>query len=121
MRGVNRLRKSSWLLPAVLAALVLRALIPAGFMPGAAGPSMVAVMCSFPDRTELIEIAQGDTGATMESHCDFCLAPMLGATPCFAILVARDVPADSPLPVFEDPVSRHALARAQIPRAPPLA
>lgn len=127
---MNRLRSfaNDYLLPLVISALVLRALIPAGFMPGAGeGFSITAALCNAPStgapRSEIIEIPGADVPLTAAAmHCDFCLAPVSGsafASPalqtCEKILVA-------PLPARVDaPVSRFALARAQIPRAPPLA
>jgi hypothetical protein len=124
IRAVNRLRAFSneYLLPLLLGALVLRALIPAGFMPGTgAGFSLTAMLCNAPAtgvRFETIEIP----GTAVASHCDYCMVPVLGTgftaptiqkpiATSFRILPQR----------LDAPHSRFALQRAQIPRAPPLA
>src|SRR5687768_3823222 len=117
MRGVHRLRNHSWLLPAVLAALVLRALIPAGFMP-ATGFGLVATMCSLSDRSETIEIPGAEIPGP-DSHCESCLVPMMGAAPAFGLATPPAITTDMPQPASQAPIARHALARAQIPRAPP--
>ncbi|MDF3018752.1 MAG: hypothetical protein K0Q92_55 [Steroidobacteraceae bacterium] len=127
---MNRLRTlaNDYLLPLVISALVLRALIPAGFMPGTGeGLSLTAAMCNAPStgapRAEIIEIPGADapmTAAVM--HCDFCLVPVLGAAFASPALQASERILSVPLPARADaPVSRFALSRAQIPRAPPLA
>jgi hypothetical protein len=123
-RAVNRLRAFSndYLLPLVLGALVLRALIPVGFMPGmSTGFSLTALLCNAPAtgaRTETIEIP----GAITAAHCDYCVVPVLGAGVTVPTVSAG--PAVSvliPPRRLATPHSRFALARAQIPRAPPLA
>jgi hypothetical protein len=130
---VNRLRSFAhdYLLPLVISALVLRALIPAGFMPGhGAGLSLTATLCNTPSQpdsgraeTEVIEIAgSGMPSGVGAMHCDFCLVPVLGAVytfPPFAPPAA--ISADSSAERPDAPPSRFALDRAQIPRAPPLA
>jgi hypothetical protein len=125
---VNRFRSIArhQLLPFVLGALVLRALIPAGFMPGpSAGLSLVAMMCASPAPgaagTELIEIP-GGMPVSSHSHCDFCGLPMLGAPDAAVQLPSSPAIEFHSLPErVNAPHSRFALARAQIPRAPPLA
>jgi hypothetical protein len=126
---VNRLRTlaTDYLLPLVISALVLRALIPVGFMAGGgAGFSLTAAMCNTPStgtaRAETIEIPGDAPVAAAGMQCDFCLAPVLGAAcppgalqaPAEIDFVPVTARADAPMPRF-------ALDRAQIPRAPPLA
>jgi hypothetical protein len=130
---VNRLRAfyQDCLLPMVIGALVLRALIPAGFMPGDGNAlSITATLClpagpvgpvgPLDDnaRTEQIEIP----GAGHTAHCEYCVSPASGP-PVFPatahIPPASDV--DIPPAQTEAPHSRFALDRAQIPRAPPRA
>ena len=127
---MNRLRTlaNDYLLPLVISALVLRALIPAGFMPGTGeGFSLTAAMCNAPStgapRVEIIEIPGADAPlATATMHCDFCLVPVLGAAFASPALKTSEKILSVPLPARVDaPVSRFALSRAQIPRAPPLA
>jgi hypothetical protein len=104
-------------LPLVLAALVLRALIPAGFMSGGPGSSLVVSMCAPSAGTETIEIP----GAPPElsTHCDFCFAPVLGAAPAFAASVAPAINMATPLPGAQAADTRHRLVRAQSSRGPP--
>ena len=126
---MNRLRTlaNDYLLPLVISALVLRALIPAGFMPGTGeGFSLTAAMCNAPatgaPRAEIIEIPGADAPQAAAMHCDFCLVPVLGAAFVSPALQTSDKILSVALPPGVDaPVSRFALSRAQIPRAPPLA
>lgn len=127
---MNRLRTfaNDYLLPLVISALVLRALIPAGFMPGAGeGFSLSAAMCNAPStgapRSETIEIPGADAPtAAAAMHCDFCLVPVLGAAFSLPTVQPPAAIAFVSLPARTDaPVSRFALDRAQTPRAPPLA
>lgn len=121
---MNRLRALSqdYLLPLLLGALVLRALIPAGFMPGTgAGFSLTAMLCNAPAgdaRSETIEIP----GAITAAHCDYCVVPVLGASLTVpALSPGRTLFTSIPQRLLPAPHSRFALIRAQIPRAPPLA
>ena len=128
MPAVNRFRSIArhQLLPFVIGALVLRALIPLGFMPGpSAGLSLAAMMCASPAPgsagTELIEIP-GGMPASSHAHCDFCGLPLLGVPNAETQSDARAAIELQPLPErVSAPHTRYALARAQIPRAPPLA
>ena len=127
MRAVNRLRAifREQVLPFVIGALVLRALIPVGFMPGpGSNLSLAAMLCAPPGLiagTELIEIP-GGMPASGHSHCDFCGLPMLGALPVDTQLASPDTIESTPVPSRVDaPHSRFALERAQTPRAPPRA
>jgi hypothetical protein len=114
-------------LPLVIGALVLRALIPVGFMPGpVAGLSLVAMMCAAPAPgagagEEIIEVP-GGTAIGHGAHCGFCGLPLLGVAFAFANLSAPVAIEFHSLPGRADaPQPRFALERAQIPRAPPLA
>jgi len=125
---VNRLRAAAheYLLPLVISGLILRALIPAGFMPGGA-TLLTAALCNAPltgeTRYETLSIPEGEFPAGMaKMHCDFCLAPLWA--PAFAVptLARADAIGFQILPEgAEAPAPRFALQRAQIPRAPPLA
>jgi hypothetical protein len=112
---VNRFRNLDFrcsVMPFVLAALALRALIPAGFMPGASEPfGFTAMLCSpgvvggTSDAIERFELP-ASPGAHSPSHCDFCVAPMLGAPPAMeGTRLAQ--------------VSNHSPDRAPSARAPP--
>lgn len=125
---MNRLRHLAhdYLLPLVISALVLRALIPVGFMPG--GSSLLtAALCNAPAgdeaRTETLAIPDPAMPAgAAKMHCDFCLAPIWGATHALPTLTQAEAIAFEVLPGRADaPPSRFARDRAQIPRAPPLA
>jgi hypothetical protein len=127
---VNRLRSIShdYLLPLIIGALMLRALIPVGFMPGSgAGTSLTAALCNAPATgnagTEVIQIPDGEIPMGMGgAHCDYCLVPMLGAAYSPPSLEPPAAITFEPLAErVEAPASRFALQRAQIPRAPPLA
>jgi hypothetical protein len=103
-------------LPWVLGALVLRALIPVGLMPGST--SLSAMLCGSQARSERIEIP----GGAPPAHCDDCLLPMLGAPPTPAAALSASPPGDDLAVIAPiDPHSRFALVRAQSPRAPPAA
>jgi hypothetical protein len=74
-------------MPFVLAALALRALIPAGFMPGSSEAfGFTALLCSPQSAvegrvaTERFEVP-ASPGAHSRPHCDFCVASPLGAPP----------------------------------------
>jgi hypothetical protein len=105
-------------MPLLLAALVLRVLIPTDVMPsmGGDGMSVSSSMCStVPGRSELIEIP----AESAKPHCDRCLLTLPFEGPyAFQTLDfrARELPL-SPELVSQLPES--PLARAQSARAPP--
>jgi hypothetical protein len=107
-------------MPFVLAALALRALIPAGFMPGSVdGIAFTAMLCAplTPGATERIELPAPNAQA--QAHCDFCVSPLLGALP--AAQGAR-LPVGAiwfaPRSLLAQ-ISSHAPDRAPSARAPP--
>jgi hypothetical protein len=129
---VNRFRNLDFrcsVMPLVLAALALRALIPAGFMPGTGeGFGFLAMLCA----PQIAGQTAEDPRAAMERfelpaspaahaqpHCDFCVSPPLGAPP--AMEGARiPVQAPSLAPVsFLAQISSHSPDRAPSARAPP--
>jgi hypothetical protein len=101
-------------LPWVLGALLLRAMIPMGFMP-AEGTALAVAMCSTQGVAEEIEIP----GVTLEMQCDYCLTSALAAAPAISTAPAIAPRVAPPGRAFENPHSRFALVRAQTPRAPP--
>jgi hypothetical protein len=128
MRGVNRLRSLShdYLLPLVIGALALRALIPVGFMPGDGNALLISAMLCLPAgapadanaRSEQIEIP----GAAHAQHCEYCGLPL--AAPAFPPpMLDTRVAGVFEIPQLgtQAPHPRFALDRAQIPRAPPAA
>jgi hypothetical protein len=118
MRRLRSLRLRSNLIPLLLAVFVLRALIPAGFMPGSAmGLSLSASMCSTqPGKSETLELPGGDTPA----HCEYCVAPLLGAPlePICLEGLGLAIPQAS-LTQSHSQIPESLLARAQSARAPP--
>jgi hypothetical protein len=114
------MRFRAYALPLLLAALTLRGLIPFDVAPSAQGFTLQASMCS-QDRgkTEIIEVP-GEKPVV--SHCEYCVAPLLGAPP---LAISRPTP---PTPIAflcaEQPESvafASPLPRAQSARAPPFA
>jgi hypothetical protein len=126
MRRVNRLRNLDLrhsVMPFVLAALALRALIPAGFMPGSSdGFAFTAMLCaplSAPDAPRAKERIEFPGVPHAQAHCDFCVSPLLGAAPAMdgARILAGSI---SFAPVsFAAQISTHAPDRAPSARAPP--
>jgi hypothetical protein len=114
---LRSLRLRSNILPVVLAALVLRAMIPAGFMPGStAGVTLTASMCSaLPGQSETIEI-EGEHG---KPHCEYCVATPLGAAPALAAANVSTMAAGTQPPTSVSQTGKSLLARAQTARAPP--
>ena len=127
---MNRLRTLArdYLLPLVIGALVLRALIPVGFMPGgSAGFSLTATLCEVPGAvtpgTETIKVpGVGMPADTHTAHCDYCVVPLMGTAFVLPALPPAAAIGFEPRRAHANaPASRFALERAQIPRAPPLA
>lgn len=116
-RAVNRLasQRRHSILPFVLAALVLRALTPAGFMPAGDFRFMNA-LCSTqaPGRVES-SLPAGKPAA----HCEYCVAPLAGGTPAFNPAVVAQAAVFIDAPVSVAPVV--AVTPAHVPgaRAPP--
>ena len=118
MKLLRSLRFRSNLMPLLLAALVLRVLIPTDVMPSD-GMSLKSSLCStVPGRSERIEIPD----ASPKPHCDRCLlsppfdAPYASLNFGFARTV--QVPL---LPEQSSQLPEFPLARAQSARAPPRA
>jgi hypothetical protein len=103
-------------LPWVVGALVLRAMIPMGFMP-AEGTTLGAVLCSTQGlQTEQIEIP----GPPSSMQCDFCLLPAFAAPPA-ATAGGMGAAQDSLLSQAHEALPhRFSLDRAQSARAPPV-
>jgi hypothetical protein len=121
VKRLRTLRLRYWIVPAVLAALAARALMPVGFMSvsGGDGISATIAMCSRDEtRREQVEIPGGQRPAEHRPHCEYCLAPLLG-TP-FAQIDYR-APAVTPaLPVpVDEQLASSPLRRSQEARAPP--
>jgi hypothetical protein len=120
---VKRIRSLDYrhsVLPFVLAALALRALIPAGFMAEATGSlTFAAQLCSTlnPGKRGTIELP----GESAASHCERCLAPSLGTALAYASPRLPDArPVASPTDSSAQ-ISTHPPTRAPTARGPPLA
>jgi hypothetical protein len=104
-------------MPLLLAALVLRVLIPSDLMMGAMGPaSLMASMCATASggKIEKIELPGG-----RQLHCEYCAAPPPGAPPA---LLAVTSPVLATATAFRADVAQvevSTLFRAQSARAPP--
>ena len=118
VRSLRSIRIRSYVLPILLGALTLRFLIPAGFMPASGGMTLTVAMCSAAgEQQETLKIP----GDSAKPHCDHCTAPSL-ASP-LAPINYRNFTAFTQLPLLpadESQIPEVPLARAQIPRAPPL-
>ncbi len=116
MKIWRSVRVRSYVLPLLLGALALRVLIPAGFMPGSDGMTLMSSMCSTDSKSELIEIP----GEPATPHCDLCVMPSVGPpfSP-FNIAGPAQVSQLALLPLHESQIPEAPLPRAQIPRGPP--
>jgi hypothetical protein len=124
MPRVNRLRTLRLrhaVMPFVLAALALRALIPAGFMPGAVESfAFVSAICAPMNAgaTERFELP-ADPGTHAQNHCEFCVLPLLGAPPSPATLAQTRVAPDRARSRLTAQVAARSPDRAPSARAPP--
>jgi len=106
----------TWVLPLLLAALVSRALMPAGFMASNAGLTFTVEMCSLDkDRREQLQIPGGHEPA----DCEYCLAPLLGPGLDPPRVIARAEYRPDITLAGDSQIASLPLARAQSPRAPP--
>lgn len=103
-------------LPWAVGALVLRAMIPMGFMPSG-GTTLGAVMCS----TQGLESEQIDIpGSAPFMQCDFCLLPAFAEPPA-ALAGGVGEPVSVVLSRAPEAIPhRFSLDRAQTARAPPV-
>ena len=120
MKRFRSHRARSLTMPLLLAALVLRVLIPTDVMPvtGMGGDmSLTSSLCSSgPDRTERVEIP----GDSPRPHCERCLLTPPFEAP-YAFLAPIFTPATQ-VPLLPEQVSQRpdaSLVRAQAARAPP--
>jgi hypothetical protein len=127
---VNRFRTFDLrhtVMPFVLAALALRALIPAGFMPGSSDSfSFTAMLCApqslgtaAAGAMERFELP-GSPAAHAQPHCDFCVSPALGGPPAIDGLRLQAVVASIVSLRFEEQISSRTPDRAPSARAPPV-
>ncbi len=112
-------------MPFVLAALALRALIPAGFMPGSSENFAFTAMLCAPQNLGNSAVAMerfelpGSPDAHAQPHCDFCLSPALGAPPSVGCTRLLAVAATVEPAHFEEQTSSRTPDRAPSARAPP--
>ena len=117
---LTRLKNSRFLfLPLVLAALTLRVLIPSDVAPTSQGLAFTSTVCSNEGgKTEIIEIPGDDSNVP---HCEYCVAPLLGAPlalPRLSLPTPVALLHSAQPPTVSLPSS---LLRAQSARAPPTA
>ena len=108
------------MLPFVLAALALRAFIPAGFVADANGSlTFAAQLCSTqdPGQSGTIELP----GESPAPHCERCLAPSLGAALAYDSPRMPDARTVAPPTDSIAQISAHPPTRAPSARGPPLA
>jgi hypothetical protein len=121
VKALRSLRFRSNLMPLLLAALVLRVLIPTDVMPsvGSDGIRLSSSMCSTsPGRSELIEIP----GEAAKPHCDRCLLTPPFEAPYASLNFEFARSLELPLlPARASQLPEFPLARAQSARAPPRA
>jgi hypothetical protein len=126
---VNRFRTFDLrhrVMPFVLAALALRALIPAGFMPGAGDSFAFTAMLCAPQNLgtaaanpmERFELP-GIPDAHAQPHCYFCVASALGGPPAIGGMRLPAVVASAATAHFEEQISSRTPERAPSARAPP--
>jgi hypothetical protein len=121
LKRLRRLEYRSLVLPAVLFALMLRALVPSGLAPSGDGFTVTSLMCAetwqspADEKSESIEVP----GFIEKLHCEFCVSPVAGAAPIMPPMLAAS-PVQQFAPTFH--FLRRApdlVARAQSARAPP--
>jgi hypothetical protein len=125
---VNRLRNFDFrcsIMPFVLAALALRALIPAGFMPGSSETfGFTAMLCApqfAPETRVVMERFElpASPGTHSQPHCEFCVASPPGAPPAMEAARVPSLPTSLAPISFLAQVSTSAPDRAPSARAPP--
>ncbi|MBC8028018.1 MAG: hypothetical protein H7Y89_18655 [Steroidobacteraceae bacterium] len=123
---MNRFRTLNFrhsVMPFVLAALALRALIPAGFMPGSGESFAFTAMLCAPQNLgnaamERFELP-GTPDAHAQPHCDFCVSPQLGGPQAIDGTRLPAVIASVAAVHFEEQISSRTPDRAPSARAPP--
>jgi hypothetical protein len=113
-------------MPFVLAALALRALIPAGFMPGFTDSFAFTAMLCAPQNSGTAAAASmerfelpGSPDAHAQPHCDFCVSPELGAPPAIDDLRLAAIVVSTAAVQVEEQISSRTPDRAPSARAPP--
>lgn len=120
---LHRRRAPRSLIGILLVALILRGLIPAGYMPGTGG-AFGLELCnggSLPAHhlTDDPNHHHGGSGPHFE-HCVFGSAPVPGPAPDVVIALTPPEAVDAPVTADRTPLLGVTLARAQQARAPPL-
>lgn len=143
-KGVSAMRQAvfrprarrAWLLGLVLPVLLLRALIPAGFMPAADAGGLSIVLC--PGEAALppgisgaahashahghVHHAGGAPAAPTTTHHELCLFAVAGAAPLAPVLptLVLEIPGFIPVPELAGgEIFSPSILRTQTPRAPP--
>jgi len=113
----------------LMAALLFRALVPAGFMPApAANGEIVMQLCSgFSTKSVVVDLGSGsvshDSGSTLFDHtpCGFTAAGMAAPPVTHSMFAAASGPDEVAIPQDVRASVVPSITRAHSPRAPPLA
>jgi len=112
----------------LMAALLFRALVPAGFMPAhAENGEIVMQLCSgFSTKAVVVDLGTGsgthDSNQLFEhSPCGFTAAGISAPPPSVAVFAATSTPDSLPTHGDSGSVIVASITRAHSPRAPPLA
>ena len=116
LKRLRRLEYCSLVLPALLFALMLRALVPSGD-----GLTVESPMCAESwqspagEKSESIEVP----GFIEKLHCEYCVSPVAGAAPVMPPMLASDVVQQFSATLKILRRAPDILLRAQRARAPP--
>lgn len=119
MTSLSSFRRRIWLLPLVLGALALRAFIPGA---GVAGSEQKmgydSTLCSSL-RPEAPESPPAPGEDHSRTHCEYCVAPLLGAPLAHSPFQGAAPVAERVIARFVSQIVEPPLARTQRARAPP--
>lgn len=119
--GLNKSIRRDLITSVLLATLVLRALVPTGFMPSADQPFAMQ-MCGVGFHGHFIGFQDGNTHPGKRSqfdHCPFGSAPVTGPLSQLATLLPSWQSIDQPLVTIEPPRLAMRFNHVHQPRAPP--
>lgn len=106
----------------LLAALVLRALIPVGFMPVfAAGAAVQIQLCSSSGFESRSQDHPGHGTSTHGTPCLYSVSGTLAPPPCGGALISANAAIHAPSPRAVSAVFIPSIIRTQSPRGPPTA
>jgi hypothetical protein len=121
--ALSRIRRRflrSWLMPALLVALVCRAAIPAGFMPVATGDGLRIAPCPGMVQHDPAHQSTPDHSQTESSLCPFAASALPPLPAGQLVLVIEPASGVAPGVLCADSALAFTLERAQRARAPPV-